>query len=162
MLTKEQKLRYNRQLIIPGFTEQDQEKLFQASVLVIGAGGLGSPVLSYLSSAGIGSIGIVDADRVELSNLQRQILYSEKDIGKQKVDIAAERLRAMNSSLHLKTYSSRWDRNLASSIASNYHVLIDCTDNIASRIITDAISVQVGIPFIYGAVNGLGRPIISI
>ena len=154
MLSQAEKERYNRHLIIPQFTELEQQKLQNAAILVIGAGGLGSPVLQYLCAAGVGKIGIVDTDVVAISNLQRQILYTEKDEGKIKADIAASKLKAMNSACTLQVYKTWWTAESAEGILSGYDLIIDCTDNFESRLTTDIISAESGIPWIYGAING--------
>ena len=101
MFNEEEKIRYSRHFILPGFGKQAQEKLKKARVLVVGAGGLGSPVLQYLAAAGVGKLGIIDDDMVSLSNLQRQILYNVDDIGKPKVDAAQKRLKALNPEIDI-------------------------------------------------------------
>ena len=153
MLTENQKNRYHRHLIIQGFSEKEQDNLLHASVLVIGAGGLGSPVLQYLGAAGIGTIGIVDHDRVAISNLQRQILFTEQDEGKLKAELAAKRLTANNSQCEIVIFSTKWEEENAAQIAKDYNLIIDCTDNFLSRVTTDNISKKLAIPFVYGAIN---------
>jgi molybdopterin/thiamine biosynthesis adenylyltransferase len=153
MLTQIQKNRYQRHLIIPGFSEEEQLKLSKSSVLVIGAGGLGSPVLQYLCAAGVGTLGIVDNDKVSLSNLQRQVLYTEGDIGKAKAELAAQRLKANNSACKVLVYNIKWIDENAEEIARNFDLIIDCTDNFQSRISSDEVSKKLIIPFVYGAIN---------
>ena len=103
-LTSEQRRRYNRHLILEGFGPEAQSKLLQAKVLLVGAGGLGSPVALYLAAAGVGTIGVVDGDTVSITNLQRQVLHSTPDVGRPKVDVAKERMQAINPDVHVETY----------------------------------------------------------
>ncbi|MBN1116387.1 MAG: HesA/MoeB/ThiF family protein [Bacteroidales bacterium] len=145
---------YSRHLLITDFTEEDQQKLMNARILVIGVGGLGSPVLSYLAAAGIGNIGIVDYDKVSLSNLQRQMIYNRSDINKAKADIAAKRIRELNPDCFVEKYKREWNIDNATEILEKYEVLIDCSDNITCRITSDIISKSQGKPFVYGAVDG--------
>jgi adenylyltransferase/sulfurtransferase len=154
MLTEEQNLRYNRHLRILGFTARDQEKILNASVLVIGAGGLGSPVLQYLCAAGVGHITIVDNDVVDVSNLQRQVLYTEADEGQYKADKTGELLKARNSSCSITVHKTLWEPSNATELAENCDMIVDCTDNYHSRLTTDEVSKKLGIPFIFGAING--------
>lgn len=120
--------RYDRQIKLQGFGIEAQEKLASAKVLVIGAGGLGCPVLQYLVAAGVGNIGIVDDDQVSLSNLHRQILYTSNDIGKLKTEAAFERLKAMNPDVNIKIISEQITTENAFEIILNYDFIIDCTD----------------------------------
>jgi molybdopterin/thiamine biosynthesis adenylyltransferase len=154
MLNQKQKDLYSRHLLISDFSDLDQQKLMKAKVLVIGAGGLGSPVLFYLAAAGIRNIGIVDSDSVELNNLQRQILFSESDIGKFKVDITASKLKSLNTDCVPVKFCAHWNEFTAPEIVNGYSLIIDCTDNIKARITTDKITRKLGIPFVYGAVDG--------
>lgn len=154
MLSDKQKELYCRQLLISGFTELDQQKLIDAKVLVIGAGGLGSPVLYYLTAAGVNNIGIVENDNVVLHNLQRQILYTETDIDKSKGNIAVNKLKELNKDCNPVHYNLKWNDENAEEIARQYEIILDCTDNIAARISSDKISKKLGIPFVFGAVNG--------
>ena len=103
-LTSEQKRRYNRHLILEGFGVEAQERLLQSRVLLVGAGGLGSPVALYLAAAGVGTIGIADGDVVSVTNLQRQVLHSTPDVGRPKVDVARERITALNPDVKVETY----------------------------------------------------------
>jgi len=146
--------RYHRQLILKGFGEAAQQKLALARVLVIGAGGLGCPALQYLSAAGLGHIGIVDDDVVSLSNLHRQILYTTADIGKFKVEVAAQRLREQNPEIEVKTYLLRLERNIILDLLKAYDYILDGTDNFESRyLINDACSLLKK-PLIFAAVSG--------
>lgn len=153
MLDKNQHERYERQLLINNFDAEDQEKLIRASVLVIGAGGLGAPVLHYLCAAGVGNIGIVDFDTVTLSNLQRQVLFTSDTIGQSKSELAKARLEALNPDCKLVAIKDKWDSNTAQKIAPAYDLIVDCTDNIPARLVTDKITKQLKIPFVFGAID---------
>lgn len=154
MLTDHEKQLYNRHLIIPGFTESDQEKLFQSKVLVIGAGGLGSPVLLYLVAAGIRNIGIVETDKVALHNLPRQILFNYDEEEEPKGLVASKKLNLLNPESYVKWFDVWWDKENAKSIATEYDILVDCTDNIEARLTTNWISKELNIPFVFGAISG--------
>lgn len=143
--------RYSRQTTIPSFGVAAQQKLRDAAVLVIGAGGLGSPVLLYLVAAGVGKIGIVEKDDVDLSNLQRQVLFTEKDVAKSKLNKAYERLAEMNSEIELVLFEERFTSQNAIKIATNYDLLIDCTDNFPTRYLVNDVCEILGKPYVYGA-----------
>jgi adenylyltransferase/sulfurtransferase len=145
--------RYQRQILLKEFGIAGQQKLLQAKVLVIGSGGLGCPVLQYLTAAGIGCIGIVDNDVVSITNLHRQILFNTNDIGKAKVSVAAQKLRLVNPDTELIEYPIHLDKNNCLEIINEYDVIIDCTDNFASRYMINDACVLKGKPLIYGAVN---------
>lgn len=145
--------RYNRHIILPEIGIEGQLKLNKAKVLVIGAGGLGSPVLAYLGAAGIGAIGIVDNDVISLSNLQRQLLYKTSEINQVKADKAKERLLENNPELIIDTFITRLNSENSVEIAKDYDVLVDCTDNYDSRYIIDNASKYLGIPMVYGAIS---------
>jgi len=144
--------RYNRQIILPEVGEAGQQKLANARVLVVGAGGLGCPVLQYLVAAGIGCIGIVDADVVSLSNLQRQILFRENQLGLPKVEQAKESLSALNSECRLDTYACRLTEENAESLMNQYDIVVGATDNFASRLLIDKYSKQLSKPFVHGSI----------
>ena len=152
-LTHEDENRYLRQLIIPEIGVAGQEKLQQAHVLVIGAGGLGSPVLMYLAAAGVGTIGIVDNDEVRTSNLQRQILYATEDITRLKVEAAAERLSHLNPLIEVRQYPVRFDEANAMELLRGFEVTVDCSDNYATRYLLNDATRSAGIPMVYGAVS---------
>lgn len=152
-LTHEEENRYLRQLIIPEVGVAGQEKLQKAHVLVIGAGGLGSPVLMYLAAAGIGTIGIVDHDEVRTSNLQRQVLYDTKDITRLKVEAAAERLSRLNPLVEVRQYPVRFDGANAMELLRGYEVAVDCSDNYSTRYLLNDATLAAGIPMVYGAVS---------
>lgn len=145
--------RYQRQLILKGFGAEAQQKLLSASVLVIGAGGLGCPVLQYLTAAGVGSIGIVDDDVVALSNLHRQVLYNVQMIGKPKVSCAVEVLQQLNPQVKFNIYNERLTNRNVVTILSSYDLVIDGSDNFATRYVVNDACVLLNKPLIYGAVS---------
>ncbi|WP_029277991.1 HesA/MoeB/ThiF family protein [Pedobacter borealis] len=152
MLIKEELSRYNRQMILPELGLTGQEKLKAAKVLVIGAGGLGCPVLQYLAAAGIGTIGIVDDDVVELSNLHRQILYNHTDIGQPKAKIAAEKLQLLNPHVGFSAYHERFRADNAVNICQDYDLVIDCSDNFTTRYLVNDTCVALGKTLIFGSI----------
>jgi adenylyltransferase/sulfurtransferase len=151
-LTREEILRYSRHLLIPEVGLHGQEKLKAASVLVIGTGGLGSPVSLYLAAAGIGRIGLVDYDTVDETNLQRQVVHGSSTVGKLKVDSAATRLRDLNPSIQIDTYNEPFTSANALEIAKNYDILIDGTDNFPTRYLSNDVAVFLGKPNVYGSI----------
>jgi sulfur-carrier protein adenylyltransferase/sulfurtransferase len=152
MLVKEELNRYNRQMILPELGPAGQEKLKAAKVLVIGAGGLGCPVLQYLAAAGIGTIGIVDDDVVELSNLHRQILYNHTDIGQPKAKIAAAKLQLLNPHVDFSAYHERFRADNAVNICKDYDLVIDCSDNFTTRYLVNDTCVTLGKTLIFGSI----------
>lgn len=153
-LTDEQQARYARHIVLAGFGEAAQEKLCAARVLVVGAGGLGSPVALYLAAAGVAFIGIVDDDVVSLSNLQRQIIHSEAEIGAPKVDSAARRLKSINSDVNVTTMEMLLTPQNAVDTIASYDVVCDCTDGIASKLLVNDTCVALGKPFVHASVLG--------
>jgi len=151
-MTSEELTRYNRHIILPEIGLEGQEKLKQAKVLVIGAGGLGCPVLQYLVAAGVGHIGIVDDDKVDESNLQRQILYSTWDIGKSKAITAFEKLSAQNPYCQLKAYPVRLNNGNALEILKDYDIVVDGTDNFPTRYLVNDACVILDKPLVFGSV----------
>lgn len=151
-LTKEELARYNRHIILPELGLEGQQKLKNAAVLVIGSGGLGSPVLQYLNAAGVGKIGIVEDDVVDRSNLQRQILFPENSIGRSKADVAEEFLQARNSFTKTKTYYTRLSKRNALEIIKDYDLVVDGTDNFATRYLINDACVILKKPFVYGSI----------
>jgi molybdopterin/thiamine biosynthesis adenylyltransferase len=125
--------RYSRQLVLPQLGKAGQQKLQAARVLIVGLGGLGCPAAQYLAAAGVGAIGIVDHDVVQVSNLHRQILYGEADVGVAKVSIAEHRLLHLNPQTKLETIAEKFTADSAARLASEYDLLLDCTDNFAAR-----------------------------
>ena len=146
--------RYQRHLSLAGFGPAAQEKLRRGTVLVIGAGGLGCPALLYLAAAGVGRIRVIDPDRVDLSNLQRQVLYTEQDVGEFKVAAAARRLAALNSSIVIEPYVGKFTRANAFDLVGSCDVVIDGSDNFSTRYLVNDACVLAGKPFVYGAVQG--------
>ncbi len=151
-LSAEELARYARHLSIPEFGIAGQKKLKAAKVLCIGAGGLGSPVTMYLAAAGVGCIGIVDADVVDASNLQRQVLYSTADIGRKKLDAAKERLLGINPHVTIESHPVLFTAANAREIAADYDVVIDGTDNFATRYLSNDVCVWLKKPNIYGSI----------
>lgn len=150
---KDYLIRYQRQITLAEFGSQAQEKLANAKVLVIGAGGLGCPALQYLVAAGVGHIGIADFDTVHLSNLHRQILFGQEDIGKKKVLVAKEKLVQLNNLVQIETYDVQWKHEHCVQYFPLYHIIIDATDNFASRYLINDACVLLGKPLVFGAVN---------
>ena len=151
-LTRDEKKRYARHLTIPDVGLEGQKRLKAAKVLCVGAGGLGSPVTMYLAAAGIGEIGLVDFDRVDFSNLQRQILHATGDVGKLKTDSASERLAGINPEVKVTTYKEAMNDQNAASIAEPYDLIIDGTDNFTTRYLTNVLAVLTGKPNVYGSI----------
>lgn len=147
-----EKERYSRHIIMEEVGEAGQEKMKNAKVLVIGAGGLGSPVLFYLAAAGIGTLGIMDDDVVSESNLQRQILYDSLCIGEPKVEVAVRKLQALNPYCHIIPMGQRLTADNSRQIISNYDIVVDATDNLSSRYIINDACVECQKPFVYGSI----------
>ena len=146
--------RYSRQLILPGFGLEAQNRLLEAKVLVVGAGGLGCPALQYLAAAGIGNIGIIDDDLVSLSNLHRQILYATTDVGRLKVDAAKEKLAGINPEVSISNYPVKIDRNNAIEIIKQYDFIFDGSDNFATRYLVNDACALLKKPLVFAAVSG--------
>ncbi|AQS93416.1 dinucleotide-utilizing protein [Polaribacter sp. BM10] len=151
-LSTEEYQQYNRHLILDKIGEQGQLKLKKAKVLVIGAGGLGCPVLQYLSAAGVGNIGIIDDDVVDQSNLQRQILYTIDDIGLSKAKVAAKRLSALNPFINFNVYQEKLTRQNAIALFKKYDIIIDGSDNFSTRYLANDAAVITNKPLVYGAI----------
>lgn len=152
ILSREELVRYSRHILLPQVGEDGQRALKRSRVLLIGAGGLGSPVSLYLAAAGVGTLGLVDFDSVDLSNLQRQILHGSAWIGGSKIDSARDRLRDINPNVLLEPYETRLTSANALEIADGYDLIIDGTDNFATRYLVNDTSVLLGIPNVYGSV----------
>lgn len=146
--------RYNRQILLPEIGLEGQKKLSRARVLIVGAGGLGSPAALYLCGAGIGTIGLIDGDIVSLTNLQRQILYTEQDEGRNKALCAAEHLKSLNSEIRIKPYPYRLEAENAQAIFSNYDIIVDGCDNFSTRYLINDTCIELGKPYVYGAIQG--------
>jgi sulfur-carrier protein adenylyltransferase/sulfurtransferase len=151
-LSNEELRRYNRHIILPRFGLVAQGKLKASRVLVVGSGGLGSPLLLYLAAAGVGTIGVIDFDVVDETNLQRQVLFGISDIGKSKAEIAAEKLQSLNPYVHVKIYSEKLSSVNALEIISDYDIVADGTDNFPTRYLVNDACVLSGKPYVYGSV----------
>ena len=151
-LTNEEVLRYSRHLILPDVGIDGQRKLKAGRILLIGAGGLGSPLALYLAAAGVGTLGLVDFDVVDVSNLQRQVLHGTKDVGRPKLESAVERIRDVNPHVHVEPYETRLTSANALDIIRDYDVVIDGTDNFATRYLTNDACVLLGKPNVYGSI----------
>jgi len=151
-LSQEEIERYSRHLIMPEVAMEGQKKIKQASVLVVGAGGLGSPLISYLAAAGIGKLGIVDFDIIDYTNLQRQIIYSTDDVGRSKLEAAEERIKQINPAVEVETYNTRLTSDNALDIINGYDVVVDGTDNFPTRYLVNDACVLLGVPNVYGSI----------
>jgi adenylyltransferase/sulfurtransferase len=152
MLTGAQAERYSRHLLLSGFGPEGQEAMMRAKVAVIGAGGLGCPVLQYLAAAGIGHIRVIDQDVVELSNLQRQVLFTGNDVGRSKAEAACERLRALNGEIQVEAVTARIDASNAVELLRDADIVVDGSDNFATRYLVNDACVMLGKPFVSGAI----------
>ena len=151
-LTIEEVARYSRHLLLPQIGVRGQQRLKAASVLIVGMGGLGSPIAAYLAAAGIGKLGLVDYDRVELSNLQRQILYSVQQEGEQKAVCAAERVRSINPEIEVNAFPLEFNAGNAREISAGYDILVDGTDNIPTRYLLNDLAVLTEKTYVYGSI----------
>jgi adenylyltransferase/sulfurtransferase len=152
-LSAQQARRYSRQIVIPQIQESGQERIRNAKVLCIGAGGLGSPALMYLVAAGVGTIGIVDFDTVDETNLHRQVLFGQSDIGKKKVDVAKSKIEESNPLVLVTTYPVRVNPSNVLEIMAGYDIVIDATDNFATRYLINDAAVLLNKPYVWGSVN---------
>jgi adenylyltransferase/sulfurtransferase len=151
-LSKDEVLRYSRHLIMPEVGMEGQQKLKTARVLCIGAGGLGSPLALYLGAAGVGTLGIVDFDVVDYTNLQRQIIHSTADVGRKKLDSAAEKLKAINPFLNIRTFETKLTSENALDLFSEFDIVADGTDNFPTRYLVNDACVLTGKPNVYGSI----------
>lgn len=152
MLSNDEKKRYARQFLLSEIGKEGQQKLKAAKVLIVGAGGLGCPVSQYLAAAGVGRLGIVDADAVSLHNLPRQILYRQGDVGKLKVTVAAQRLQSNNPHCKVKVYAVFLNEENALELFDDYDVIVDCTDNFTARYLIDKTALKLGKTWVYGSI----------
>ena len=150
--TNEQLERYSRHIILKEVGAKGQKKLLNSSVLIIGAGGLGSPAALYLAAAGVGTIGIADADEVDLSNLQRQVIHATKDIGKAKVLSAKESMEAINPDVTVKTYQTFVDSETIMDLIKDYDFIIDGTDNFPAKFLINDACVMAKKPFSHAGI----------
>jgi len=153
MLTKEDLVRYERQIVMPEWGEEGQERLKNSKVLVAGAGGLGAAVLTYLAIAGVGRIRIIDGDKVELSNLNRQMLHTDKDIAKEKAVSAKARLESLNPDIQIETVGEVITEDNAFDLVAEYPI-VDALDNLPTRYLLNRVAVRRNLPLFHGAVYG--------
>lgn len=147
--------RYDRQILLPEIGAKGQEKLWRARILIVGVGGLGSPIALYLAAAGVGTLGLADDDVVSVTNLQRQVLYTEAEVGKSKALCAKRRLEALNSEIRIEAYPMRIDASNARALIGGYDIVIDGCDNFATRYLLNDTALELGKTYIYGAIQGL-------
>jgi molybdopterin/thiamine biosynthesis adenylyltransferase len=162
MLSENELQRYDRQIIMRGFGEAGQEKLKQAKVFVAGCGGLGSPIIIYLANAGIGTLRIVDQDTIDISNLNRQVLHWETDVGRDKVESAGEKLSRINSLLDAQTIKTTIDESNVYELTEGFDLIVDAMDNLQTRFLLNQAAIRHNIPFIHGAVSGLEGRVTTI
>lgn len=154
MLTRDELARYDRQIIMEGIGEAGQEKLKQARVVIAGCGGLGAPASIYLAVAGVGTIRIIDHDRVILSNLNRQVLHWDEDIDRKKVDSATEKLKRLNPQINLEAVEELMTEANIAQLVDGFDLIVDGTDNLPTRYLLNKVAIENNIPFFHGAVYG--------
>lgn len=153
-LSSEELKQYQRQIILPEIGIEGQEKLKKAKVLCVGSGGLGSPILIYLAAAGVGTLGIIDGDKVDITNLSRQIIFSEQDIGQKKVIAARKRLLQLNKHLKIHIYDEVFEASNAEKILQNYDIVVDGSDNFSTKYLVNDAALKLGIPNVYASILG--------
>lgn len=154
MLTTNEQLRYSRQIMVDKIGENGQVKLRNASVLIVGMGGLGNPVSMYLTAAGVGKLIIADGDSVDVTNLQRQVLFDENDVDNNKADSAADKLRKNNPDVDIEVVDEMMDEELCQFYVPQVDIVIDCSDNISTRYLVNKVCVEHKKPFVVGAATG--------
>ena len=154
MLTRNEAKRYDRQIMIEGFGGEGQEKLKRARVFIAGAGGLGAPVCTYLTAAGVGVMRIVDHDKVELSNLNRQVLHWERDMGRRKVDSATDKLKKLNEGVAIEAVGEMITEANISQLVAGFDLIVDAMDNLPTRYLLNKVAIDKNIPFFHGAIYG--------
>ena len=162
MLTPSEQDRYDRQIMIGEIGQEGQGKLKRSRVVIAGSGGLGSPIAIYLTAAGIGMIRLIDHDRVALSNLNRQILHWEEDVGRKKVDSAKTKLRNLNSTVEIQAIAETITEENVSELVGGCDAIVDAMDNLPTRYILNRCAVEKNIPFIHGAVNGFEGRVMTV
>ena len=162
MLSKYESLRYARQIAIAGFGEEGQQKLKNARVVIAGVGGLGSPIAIYLAAAGVGKIRLIDSDSVDPGNLNRQILYHEKDVGEIKVASARAKLESFNSTIEIEAISKTIIEDNVFELVGDYDLIVDAMDNFPARRLLNRVAISRGIPFFHGAIHGFEGTATSI
>jgi molybdopterin/thiamine biosynthesis adenylyltransferase len=161
-LTPTQKIRYSRNILVPEIGMTGQQKLLKGRVLVVGAGGLGSPALFYLTCAGIGTIGIVDGDRVELSNLQRQILHTSEDLDELKTYSARDKLHRLNPDVCIELYSEPFTAKNGRELVKEYDFVIEATDNFEAKFLVNDICIYAKVPFCHAGILGMFGQVMTI
>ncbi len=154
MLTEDELTRYDRQMMLKGFGKEGQEKLKKARVFIAGTGGLGSPISIYLAVAGVGTIRLADHDRVELSNLNRQILHGDGDIGERKTDSARQKLKNLNKDINVEAIAETITEDNAAELVGDCDLIVDAMDNLPTRYVLNKAAIEKKIPFFHGAVYG--------
>ena len=153
--------RYSRHLLLEGFGKEGQERLTKGKVLIVGAGGLGSPCALYLAAAGVGCIALADGDIVSLSNLQRQVIHYTSDVGREKVDSASDKLKSLNPDIEIRTYDTFLAQKNALSLVKEYDFIVDCTDSYASKYLVNDACILAGKPFCCGGVLRYGGQVMT-
>ncbi len=161
-LTEQQIERYSRQMILKEVGAAGQEKLLASRVLIVGTGGLGSPAALYLAAAGVGTIGIIDTDRVELANLQRQIIHFSEDVGKEKIASAQRKIKAINPEVKVRTYLAKVTASNIAEIIKDYDFVLDATDNFPSKFLINDACYFEKVPFSHASVLGFDGQIITV
>lgn len=154
--------RYKRHILLPEIGREGQRRLLGSSVLIVGAGGLGSPVALYLAAAGIGRIGIADYDTVDITNLQRQIIHTLNDVGRQKTLSAQEKIAALNPDVTAIAVNARFDRSNAASMIADYDIIVDATDSLDTKYLINDTCVAAEKPFVHGAINRFTGNIMTV
>jgi molybdopterin/thiamine biosynthesis adenylyltransferase len=161
-LNETQKIRYDRNILLPEIGISGQQKLLSSRVLVVGAGGLGSPALFYLACAGVGTIGIVDGDRVELSNLQRQILHTSQDLGDLKTHSAKDKLHRLNPDVSIELYNESLTQENGFELINRYEFVIEATDNFKTKFLVNDICIRSEVPFCHAGILGMFGQMLTI
>ncbi len=161
-LSDENILRYSRNILIPEIGPEGQEKIFCSSALVVGAGGLGSPALLYLAAGGVGRIGVIDRDRVEITNLNRQVIHAERSVGRRKVESAGDGIRAIRSDVLLEEHGAALTVENADRLFRKYDVVIDGSDNFPTKFLCSDASVLTGVPLVHAGVLRFGGQMMTV
>jgi molybdopterin/thiamine biosynthesis adenylyltransferase len=162
MLSQNERERYDRQIMMTDFGEDGQEKLKRAKIVIAGIGGLGSAASIYLAAAGVGTIRIIDHDKVELSNLNRQILYGDNDIGKDKAATASEKLNKLNPEVKIEAVKEKITESNVSQLVSGFDLIVDAMDNLPTRFLLNKVALDKNMPFFHGAVQGFEGMVTTI
>jgi len=162
VLSKSQKERYSRQIKLTPVGITGQERILQGKVLIVGVGGIGSPLALYLAAAGVGKMGLVDSEKIELNNLQRQIIHSTKEMGSPKVDSARAKITSLNPEVKVKTYKTRLTAQNVLEIIQGYDIICDCTDNFPARYLINDVCVLSNKPLVHASVLGFDGQIMTI